>query len=87
MNGTFWAEGEQYLPDGSIELYNSRENLDITFSYYRSFEHFDLLGTYGIKNLLSREETLEELDRFNTYFALSYYDQFQQVLSLKLTVH
>lgn len=86
INTSYWSEGQQYLPDGSIQLYDGRSNLDLTVSYFRSFDRFRLNASYGFKNLLSREETLDELERFDTYYALSYYDQFQQVLSLKITL-
>ena len=85
-SGNYWLDGRAvYLfDDGLYE--EPKSNLDLSVASSFDWDHALLTATVSAKNIFNYSETRESLLVNDQGYIITYFDQFQLVLSLRMTI-
>jgi len=85
--GNMWWDGRTIYSSDAGLYQEPKHNLDVAVDYHQELSRLTITSTLAAKNIFNLTETREALLVNDQGFLITYYDQFQLVLSLRFTLH
>ncbi len=85
-NANMWWDGRKIYSETDGLYLEPKHNVDVSIDLQQDWSHFALNSTLSAKNILTYSETKDELIFSDQGYLITYYDTFQLVLNVRVSL-
>lgn len=85
-NANMWWDGRKIFSEDDGLYLEPKHNLDVSVDLQHDWDHLDVNATLSAKNILTYSETMDELFYSDQGYLITYYDTFQLVFNVRVSL-